>query len=139
MESIRPRKALRQCPPSRGEGGKEEDETDEQSEKEKYIHQRRCYLMCVDRGDFCRGCLLPFRRIWDRESRVKLLTNPDLSKADRLRETIKHHIGPIAKSELLAMNPDISDTTVQRTLANLLKQNEIKNNRWRPIYEIHME
>ena len=60
------------------------------------------------------------------ESRVKLLTNPDLSKSDRLRETIKHHIGPIAKSELLAMIPDISDTTVQRTLANLLKQNEIK-------------
>ena len=60
------------------------------------------------------------------ESRVKLLTNPDLKKSDRLRETIKHHLGPIAKSELLAMNPDISDTTVQRTLANLLKQNEIK-------------
>ncbi len=61
----------------------------------------------------------------DFESRVKLLTNPDFSKADRIREIIKEHIGTITKSELLDMNPDISDTTVQRTLADLLKSGEI--------------
>ena len=60
------------------------------------------------------------------ESRVKLVTNPNLSKSDRIREIIKNHIGTITKSELLEMNPDISDTTVQRTLAELLKNNEIK-------------
>ncbi|MCI1654752.1 MAG: Fic family protein [Lachnospiraceae bacterium] len=60
------------------------------------------------------------------ESRVKLVTNPNLSKADRIREIIKNHIGTITKSELVEMNPDISNTTVQRTLADLLKKNEIK-------------
>ena len=60
------------------------------------------------------------------ESRVKLVTDPNLSKADRIREIIKNHIGTITKSELIEMNPDISDTTVQRTLADLLKKNEIK-------------
>ena len=59
-------------------------------------------------------------------SRVELVTNPNLSKSDRIREIIKNHIGTITKAELLEMNPDISDTTVQRTLAELLKNNEIK-------------
>ena len=60
------------------------------------------------------------------ESRVELVTNPNLSKSDRIREIIKNHIGTITKSELLEMNPDISDTTVQRALADLLKSGEIK-------------
>lgn len=60
------------------------------------------------------------------ESRVKLLTAPNLSKAARIREIIKNHIGTITKSELMAMNPDISDTTIQRTLAELLKSEEIE-------------
>lgn len=60
------------------------------------------------------------------ESRVKLLTDPGLSKADRIREIMKNHIGTITKSELLEMNPDISDTTIQRALADLLKSSEIE-------------
>ena len=60
------------------------------------------------------------------ESRVKLLTTPNLTKADRIREIIKNHIGTVTKSELLKMNPDISDTTIQRTLADLLKRGEIE-------------
>ena len=60
------------------------------------------------------------------ESRVKLLTTPDLSKADRIRKIIKQHMGTITKSELMAMNPDISDTTIQRTLSELLKSGEIE-------------
>ena len=59
------------------------------------------------------------------ESRVQLLTDSRLSKADRIREIIKTHIGPITKSELMKMNPDVSDTTIQRTLADLLKSGEI--------------
>ena len=59
------------------------------------------------------------------ESRVKLLTDPSYSKTDRVRECIRGHIGTLTKSELLDMNPDISDTTVQRALADLLKNNEI--------------
>ena len=60
------------------------------------------------------------------ESRVMLLTAPNLSKANRIREIIKNHIGTITKSELLARNPDISDTTIQRALAELLKRGEIE-------------
>ncbi len=60
------------------------------------------------------------------ESRVKLLTEPGLSKIERIREIIKTHIGTITKAELIEMNPDISDTTIQRALAELLKNQEIK-------------
>lgn len=60
------------------------------------------------------------------ESRVKLLTDPGVSKTDRIREMIKNHIGTITKSELIEMNPDISDTTIQRSLKDLLKSGEIK-------------
>lgn len=60
------------------------------------------------------------------ESRVKLVANPELSKPDRIREILRNHIGAITKSELMKMNPDISDTTIQRALAELLKKNEIK-------------
>ncbi len=60
------------------------------------------------------------------ESRVKLLTNSNLSKSNRVREIIKNHIGTITKSELVKMNPDISDTTIQRALADLLKNGEIE-------------
>ena len=60
------------------------------------------------------------------ESRVKLLTDSGLSKMDRIREIIKYHIGTITKSELMEMNPDISDTTIQRALADLLKNGEIQ-------------
>ena len=59
------------------------------------------------------------------ESRVELITNPNFSKPDRIREVIKNHIGPITKAELIEMNPDISDTTIQRTLADLLKSRKI--------------
>ena len=60
------------------------------------------------------------------ETRVKLVTDSDLSKPDRIREIMKNHIGMITKSELMEMNPDISDTTIQRTLADLLKNGEIQ-------------
>ena len=60
------------------------------------------------------------------ETRVRLVTDSDLSKPDRIREIMKKHIGMITKSELMEMNPDISDTTIQRTLADLLKNGEIQ-------------
>lgn len=60
------------------------------------------------------------------ESRVKLLTDPNISKADRIREIAKNHIGTFTKADLLGMNPDISDTTIQRVLADLLRAKEIE-------------
>lgn len=59
------------------------------------------------------------------ETRVKLVTDPSISKFNRISEIIENHIGTITKSKLLEMNPDISDTTVQRALADLLKNNKI--------------
>ena len=40
-------------------------------------------------------------------------------------EIIKNHLGKITKSEIMAKCPDISQITVQRTLAELLKSGEI--------------
>ena len=61
----------------------------------------------------------------DFESRIELLTTKGLSKPDRVREIIKNHLGKITKSEIMAKCPDISQITVQRALANLLKSGEI--------------
>lgn len=61
----------------------------------------------------------------DFESRIELLTTKGLSKPDRVREIIKNHLGKITKSEIMAQRPDISQITVQRALADLLKSGEI--------------
>ena len=61
----------------------------------------------------------------DFESRIELLTTKGLSKPDRVREIIKNHLGKITKSEIMAACPDISQVTVQRALAELLKSGEI--------------
>ena len=58
-------------------------------------------------------------------SRVELLTNRGLSKPDRVREIIRGSLGKITKAEIMAQCPDISQITVQRTLAELLQNHEI--------------
>ncbi len=55
------------------------------------------------------------------ESRASLIIDSDFSKPDRIREVIKGRIGPITKSEIMKECPDISQITVQRALADLLK------------------
>ena len=57
--------------------------------------------------------------------RVQTLIESGMSKPERIREVIRKHIGKITKSQIMEKCPDISDTTVQRTLAELLKNNEI--------------
>lgn len=61
----------------------------------------------------------------DFESRIELLTAKGLSKPGRVREVIKNHLGKITKSEIMEKCPDISQITVQRALAELLKSGEI--------------
>ena len=58
-------------------------------------------------------------------SRVKILTVSNLTKVERLEAVIKAHLGPITKAELVKKCPYISQTTIQRTLAELLKANKI--------------
>ena len=58
-------------------------------------------------------------------SRVELLTNKAFSKPDRVREVIRTTSGKITKSEILVKCPDISMTTVERALADMLEKREI--------------
>jgi Fic family protein len=61
----------------------------------------------------------------DFSARVELLGNKEFSKPDRVREVIKTTVGKITKAEIMAKCPDISQITVQRTLNDLLKSDEI--------------
>ena len=61
----------------------------------------------------------------DFTERAALLTNKAVSKPDRIREIIKGTLGKITKAEIMAQCPGISQTTVQRALNELLKNNEI--------------
>lgn len=58
-------------------------------------------------------------------SRIQYMTTGDLSKPDRVRETIKATIGQITKTELMQKYPDISQVTIQRTLNDLLNSSKI--------------
>lgn len=59
-------------------------------------------------------------------SRVKLLTTAGLTKIGRIGEIIKQTNGTITKTEIMNKCPDISQTTVQRALAELQDQEKIK-------------
>lgn len=58
--------------------------------------------------------------------RTKLIEGKKVSKPDRIAEEIQNRIGTITKAELLKIVPDVSQTTVQRTLTDLVKQQKIK-------------
>lgn len=58
-------------------------------------------------------------------SRVEVLSAKNLSKPERIREIIKGTLGRITKAEIMEQCPDISQVTVQRTLADLQSKGEI--------------
>ena len=58
-------------------------------------------------------------------SRTEILTAKNLSKPDRIREIIRGTLGKITKAEIMAQCPDISEVTIQRALADMLKNGEI--------------
>mgnify|MGYP004463670643 FL=1 len=57
--------------------------------------------------------------------RVEILTDKTISKSDRIGEIIRSSYGRITKAEIAAQCPEISQTTIQRTLNELLKNNQI--------------
>ena len=57
--------------------------------------------------------------------RTKLITSVKLSKPERIAQEIRNHIGTITRAELAWQVPDVSQTTVQRTLTALTKQGKI--------------
>ena len=61
----------------------------------------------------------------DFSARVQALAASGMSKPDRIREIIKGTLGKITKAEIMEQCPDISQITVQRTLADLQKSGEI--------------
>ncbi len=63
-----------------------------------------------------------YREFFDR---TKTIAQYKLSKPDRIAEKIKNHIGIITKKELVQLFPDISQTTVQRALNDLVKAGKI--------------
>jgi Fic family protein len=56
------------------------------------------------------------------ESRVEYLRSKKMSKPERIKDFIRGKIGKVTKKELLETFPDISKTTVERTLAELVKE-----------------
>lgn len=59
------------------------------------------------------------------ESRVEVMITKGYSKPERIAETIKQTLGQVTKRELIEKCPDISDTTIQRALNDLVKQDKI--------------
>ena len=58
-------------------------------------------------------------------SRVDILITRELSKPDRVREIIRSTTGRITKAQIMSQCPDISQKTVERALADMLKNGEI--------------
>lgn len=59
------------------------------------------------------------------ENRVEHLRNKRLSKPDRIKALIDQKVGKITKKEIMDACPDISKTTVERTLTELVKNDYI--------------
>lgn len=57
--------------------------------------------------------------------RVELVQIRDASKSDVVREIIKNTVGKITKTELMEKCPKVSQTTIQRTLKQLIDNGEI--------------
>lgn len=57
--------------------------------------------------------------------RTETVTQHRMSKPDRIAEEIRNHIGVITKKDLVQLFSDISQTTVQRTLNDLVKSGKI--------------
>lgn len=58
-------------------------------------------------------------------SRVQIVIESKLSKSERVAKIIEETLGKVTKQEILDKCSDISDTTVQRALADLLKNHKI--------------
>lgn len=60
------------------------------------------------------------------ESRVDFIKLRGATKADRIRLLISNTLGKVTKAQIAEKYPDISITTIEKTLADLLKQGLIK-------------
>lgn len=63
-----------------------------------------------------------YREFFDR---AKIVEEKKIPKPNRIEELIKNHLGTITKTEIVDHTPGISQTTIQRTLTNLVKEGKI--------------
>ncbi len=73
---------------------------------------------------YCLGVLL--KAYGELEDRVAHLRRGKLSKPERVAKAIEGHMGKISKREILELCPGISKTTVERTLAALVKSGQLE-------------
>lgn len=64
-----------------------------------------------------------YREFFDR---TRLIEEKKIAKPDRVEEEIKNTIGTITKTELMERVTGVSQTTIQRTLTELVKRGKIK-------------
>lgn len=58
-------------------------------------------------------------------SRVETIFNKGLTKSERIRYIFSNKVGKITKSEIAALCPDVSVTTIEKALSDLLKEEYI--------------
>lgn len=58
-------------------------------------------------------------------SRVETIRNQGLNKTERIRYIFSNKVGKVTKSEIAALCPDISITTIEKALSDLLKEEYI--------------
>ena len=57
--------------------------------------------------------------------RVEHLTTKGISKPERVRQFIENKLGKVTKKDIMDACPDISETTIERTLGDLVKEGTI--------------
>ena len=60
------------------------------------------------------------------QDRIEHLQQPKSSKADRVKSVFDKKLGIVRKSDILILCPDISQTTIERTLNELLESGYIE-------------
>ncbi len=60
------------------------------------------------------------------EDEIALRMQKGMKKEQIVADVIKRHMGEISKRDIIEKCPDISDTTIQRSLASLVKKEQIK-------------
>ena len=60
------------------------------------------------------------------EERVSAVVDARLSKAERVETVLRSSVGMTTKREIAAACPDISQTTIERALSNLLAGGKIE-------------
>ncbi len=69
---------------------------------------------------------LMIKASYEFESRVEYLFSQKISKPERVKKLIQSTVGKITKKEILEKCPDISTKTIERALADLVKQGLIQ-------------